>query len=168
TAVPRGKRIFPSRGSGTKPDSPPSIAARPSTRTTPSRVIPASIVERRRPLLAEALGLVVVDPELGLLLHQEIGDPLERRLRLLGAGVHRRDPAVVPVVLEVRGVTTEQDPARLGQMHEQGLMPGCVAGSRDDGNAAVAEDVEVAVELPDGPPPLEGGPLARGERPVAL
>lgn len=56
-----------------------------------------------------ALGFIVVDPELGLVLGHQIGDALERGEGLLGAGVHRGHAAIIPIVAEVNGVAAEDE-----------------------------------------------------------
>src|SRR5262249_13316924 len=97
-----------------------------------SGAIMVLVVELRRVLLRAALRLVVVDPQLGLLVGQQLGDARERRLGLLGAGVHRGHALVVPVVLEVHGVARQHQPAGLGQAQQQRLMAGRVARRGDD------------------------------------
>jgi hypothetical protein len=52
-------------------------------------------------------------------------------------------------------------------MDEQRLVPGRVTRRRDDRDAAVAEDVEVAVELADRTLRPEGWPLVGRESPIS-
>src|SRR6186713_651541 len=62
-----------------------------------ARLARASVVKLWRHLLAVALGLVVVDPELRLLLVERVGDLLHRRRAQLLAGVHAGNAAIVPI-----------------------------------------------------------------------
>ena len=107
------------------------------------------VVKLRRHLLAVALGLVVVDPELRLLLVERVGDLLHRRRALVLVGVHAGDAAVIPIVLEVDGVARQHHRAGFRQFHQQRLVSRRVAGRRQDGHAAVAEHVLVTREQLD-------------------
>ena len=91
----------------------------------------------------------VIDPKLSVVKGYQVGDPLHRQERLeLLLGWHRTkigDAAIVPVRLKVNGVSAQQDPARLGKVHEQRVVAGSVAGRRKDHNRAVAEHVQIFI-----------------------
>jgi hypothetical protein len=77
-----------------------------------------------------ALDFVMIDPKLRLMLFEQIGDALQRCKRLFFVDIHRGHPPVVPIVLEMHGVTTQDDPSHLWQLHQQYLMTRRVARSR--------------------------------------
>jgi hypothetical protein len=66
------------------------------------------------------------------------------------------------------GVAGQHEGARLGQEHEQRLVPGRVAGRGQDHHAAVPEHVVVARELLDLLRRGEGGLDGLGHGPVVL
>jgi hypothetical protein len=43
-------------------------------------------------------------------------------MRLLCAGIYRGHAIVITIVLEMRGVARQQDPAGVAEMHQQRLM----------------------------------------------
>ena len=96
-----------------------------------------------------ALGLVVVDPELRMLLDQQIGDALHGGQRLPLVEVQGGHAAVVPVALEVDSIARQHDRTCLRQPHQQRLMTRRVTGCRKNRDAAVTEYVLVAVEFRD-------------------
>src|SRR6266702_8275427 len=81
-----------------------------------------SVVKLRRQLLAVALGLVVVDPELRLVLAERVGDLLHRGRALLLVGVHAGHAAVVPIIPKVNGIAGQHHRAGLRQLHQQRLV----------------------------------------------
>src|SRR5215510_11638042 len=101
----------------------------------------------RRKLEGRALRRVVIDPELRLVLGEETGDALIRPERLLAVDIVRGYVFLLPALLDVHRVAREQLRAELGQLDQQNLVPGSVARRRDDGHAAVAEYVMIALEL---------------------
>ena len=61
----------------------------------------------------------MVDPKRGLLFGEDIGDALHRCDGLLFIEVNGGHPAIVPIVLEVNGVTTQQDRTGFGETNQK-------------------------------------------------
>ena len=85
----------------------------------------------------------MVDPERGLLLREDIGDPLHRRGALLFVEIYGGHPPIIPIIFEMNGIPTEQDRPRLGQTNQKRLMTGSVARRRDNSYRTVAKDIMV-------------------------
>ena len=81
-------------------------------------------------------------------LRAEPVEPVHRGERFGAVGVERRHPAMRDLLGEMIGVAGEQHRAR-GEPDEQAVMAGRVAGQVQHDDAAVAEDVEIALHLGD-------------------
>src|SRR5215469_12642246 len=127
-----------------------------------------SIVEFRGMLEAVKGRQIMIDPQCSLFLSDDFGEQSMGSMRLLCAGIYRGHAIVIPIVLEMRGVAREQDPAGVAKMHQQRLMSRRVAGSREESGAAVTKHVEIAGQQFHRPLLLERCRLALGKSPVDL
>ena len=62
---------------------------------------------------------IMIDPECGLFLGDDFGEQSMGGMCLLCAGIDRWHAIVIPIVLEMRGVARQQDPADLAEMRQQ-------------------------------------------------
>ena len=62
---------------------------------------------------------IVIDPECSLFIGDDFGEQSMRGMCLLGAGVYRWHAIVIPIVLEMRGVARQHEPADVAEMHHK-------------------------------------------------
>src|SRR5215471_1119049 len=85
----------------------------------PALPLRRSIVEFRGMLEAVKGRQIMIDPQCGLFLGDDFGEQSMRGMCLLGVGIYRWHAIVIPIVLEMRGVARQHDPAGVAEMHKQ-------------------------------------------------
>ena len=105
-----------------------------------------SIVIRRQLLLRVTLGLIVVNPELGMFLRYDCSYLVHGLERGLLAPIVGWDIAMLEACLEMCDIAAQNHRSSFRKPHEQRLVARRVSGCREQHEASVAKDIVVAVD----------------------